>query len=92
VIRFSQSLMREMLFMDQLYDAVIVRPLRGLSRWALVGVIETRLIDRVVVSGSSGLARRLVWSGLRRLQNGRLQSYALLGLLTVLVIVSWMVV
>jgi NADH-quinone oxidoreductase subunit L len=92
VIRFLQSVMREMFFMDQLYDAVIVRPLRGLSRWALVGVIETRLIDRVVVSGSSGLARRLVWSGLRRLQNGRLQSYALVGLLTVLVIVSWMVV
>jgi NADH-quinone oxidoreductase subunit L len=91
-IRFSQAAMREMFYIEQFYYAVIVRPLRGLSRWALVGLIETRLIDRVVVSGSSGLARRLVWSGLRRLQNGRLQSYALLGLLTVLVIVSWMVV
>ena len=40
----------------------------------------------------SGLVRRLVWSILRRLQNGRLQSYALLGLLTVLVVVTWMVV
>jgi NADH-quinone oxidoreductase subunit L len=91
-IRFSQTAMREMFYIEQFYYAVIVRPLRGLSRWALVGLIENRLIDRVVVSGSSGLARRLVWSGLRRLQNGRLQSYALLGLLTVLVIVSWMVV
>jgi len=91
-VRFSQTVMREMFYIEQFYYAVIVRPLRGLSRWALVGLIETRLIDRVVVSGSSGLARRLVWSGLRRLQNGRLQSYALLGLLTVLVIVSWMVV
>jgi NADH-quinone oxidoreductase subunit L len=91
-IRFSQTVMREMFFIEQFYDAVLVRPLRGLSRWALVGMIENRLIDRVVVSGSSGLARRLVWSGLRRLQNGRLQSYALLGLLTVLVIVTWMTV
>jgi len=91
-IRFSQTVMREMLFVEQFYDAVLVRPIRRISSWALVGMIETRLIDRVVVSGGSGLVRRLVWSGLRRLQNGRLQSYALLGLLTVLVIVSWMVV
>ena len=90
-IRFSQTVMREMFFIEQLYDVVLVRPLRGLSRWALVGIIETRLIDRVVVSGGSGLVRRLVWSGLRRLQNGRLQSYGLLGLLAMLVIVSWMV-
>jgi len=92
VARFSQSAMREMLFVEEAYRIVLIRPLRGISRWALVGLIETRLIDRVVVSGGSGLVRRMVWSGLRRLQNGRLQSYALLGLLTVLVIVSWMVV
>ena len=91
-IRFLQSVMREMFFIEQLYEVVLIRPLRGVSRWALEGMIETRLIDRVVVSGGSGLLRRLVWSGLRRIQNGRLQSYALLGLLTVLVIVSWMVV
>jgi NADH:ubiquinone oxidoreductase subunit 5 (subunit L)/multisubunit Na+/H+ antiporter MnhA subunit len=90
-LRFSQGVMREMFYIEQFYEVAIVRPLRGLSRWALVGVIETNLIDRIVVSGGSGLARRLVSSGLRRLQNGRLQSYALLGLLTVLVIVSWMV-
>lgn len=90
-VRFLLTVMREMFFIEQLYDAVLVRPLRGLSRWALVGIIETRLIDRVVVSGGSGLVRRLVWSGLRRLQNGRLQSYTLLGLLALLVIVSWMI-
>jgi NADH-quinone oxidoreductase subunit L len=90
-LRFSLGVMREMFYIEQFYEVAIVRPLRGLSRWALVGVIETNLIDRIVVSGGSGLARRLVSSGLRRLQNGRLQSYALLGLLTVLVIVSWMV-
>ena len=90
-VRFSQNVMREMFYVEQFYEAVLVRPLRGLSRWALVGVIETNLIDRVFVSGGSGLVKRLVWSGLRRLQNGRIQSYLLLGLLTLLVIVSWMI-
>jgi NADH:ubiquinone oxidoreductase subunit 5 (subunit L)/multisubunit Na+/H+ antiporter MnhA subunit len=82
--------MREMFFIESFYDIVLVRPIRRVSRWALVGGIETRLIDRIVVSGGSGLVRRMVWGGLRRLQNGRVQSYALLGLLTVLVVVSWM--
>ena len=40
-----------------------------------------------LVLGTQGL----VWSGLRRVQSGRLQSYALLGILTVLVVVTWMV-
>ena len=84
--------MREVFFIERLLDAVIVRPLRWVSRWALVGGIETRLIDRIVVSGGSGLVRRLGWSTLRRLQNGRLQSYALLGLLSALVAIVWMVV
>ncbi len=91
-LRILKNAMREMFYVEKFYDFVLVRPLRSLSRWALVGLIETRLIDRVVVSGGSGLVRRAVWGGLRRLQNGRLQSYALLGLLTVLVIVTWMVV
>jgi NADH-quinone oxidoreductase subunit L len=89
--RFLVEALREILFLDRLYELILVRPLRRLSSRALEGGIERRLLDRVVVSGSAGLARRMVWSGLRRLQNGRLQSYALLGILTVLVVVTWMV-
>ena len=84
--------LREMFYVERLYAFVLVRPLREISRWALVGGIEQRLIDRVVVTGGSGLVRRVVWSGLRRLQNGRLQSYALLGLLAAVVVVTWMVI
>jgi NADH-quinone oxidoreductase subunit L len=90
-IRISIESMREMLYIEKFYDVGIVRPLRWLSQVAVVGGIENQLINRVVVSGGSGLFRRIVWGVLRRLQNGRLQSYALLGLLTVLVVVTWMV-
>ena len=91
-IVFTLNSMREVFFIEQAYGLVLVRPLRRLSQVALAGAIENQLINRIVVSGGSGLIRRLVWSVLRRLQNGRLQSYALLGLLTVVVVVSWMVV
>jgi NADH-quinone oxidoreductase subunit L len=90
-VRVAIGAMREMFFFERLYEIVLVRPLRGVSRRALAGGIEQNLIDHLVVSGGSGLFRRMVWSGLRRLQNGRLQSYALLGLLTVVVVVTWMV-
>ena len=91
MIRLSVTSMREMFFIEEAYGIILVRPLRRLSRVVLAGGIENQLIERVVLSGGSGLVRRLVWSVLRRLQNGRLQSYALLGLLTVLVVVTWMV-
>jgi NADH-quinone oxidoreductase subunit L len=90
-LRFAIETMREMFFIEEFYRIVLVRPLRAVSRWALVAGIEERLLDRVVVTGGSGLVRRFIWTGLRRIQNGRLQSYALLGLLTVLVVVTWMV-
>jgi NADH-quinone oxidoreductase subunit L len=91
-LRIASTTMREMFFVEEFYRSLLVRPLRAVSRWALVGGIEQRLLDRVVVTGGSSLLRRTVWNGLRRIQNGRLQSYALLGLLTVLVVVTWMVV
>ncbi|MEE8166219.1 MAG: proton-conducting transporter membrane subunit, partial [Myxococcota bacterium] len=90
-LRVAMNAMREMLFIEKIYDVLFVRPLRAASSWALVAGIEQRLLDRMVVAGGSGLVRRLVWSGLRRVQSGRLQSYALLGILTVLVVVTWMV-
>ena len=92
VLRGTIEAMREMLYIERGYLLLLVRPLRRLSQFALVRGIETQLIDRVVVSGGSGLGRQIVWNLFRRLQNGRLQSYTLLGLLTVLVVVSWMVV
>lgn len=84
--------LREGLYVEGLLLGIFVRPLRRLSQVALARGIETGLIDRVVVSGGSGLVRRTVWSLLRRLQNGRMQSYALLGLLTAVVLVTWMAV
>ena len=82
---------REVFYIEQGFQVLLVRPLRWLSSMALARGIENQLIDRIVVTGGSGLIRRAVWSLLRRLQNGRLQSYTLLGLLTVLVVVFWMV-
>ena len=89
---FATRWMREMFFIERAYQVLLVRPVRRLSELALARGIENQLIDRLVVSGGSGLVRGAVWGLLRRVQNGRMQSYTLLGLLTVLVVVTWMVV
>lgn len=88
--RWVLDALREMLFIEALYARVLVRPVRMLSRWGLEVAIEQRLLDRVVVSGGSSLVRRSVWSVLRRIQNGRMQSYALLALLGMLAVLSFM--
>jgi len=91
-IRVATDWMREVFYIERAAQIFLVRPIRWLSQEALARGIENQLIDRVVVTGGSGLVRQTVWSVLRRLQNGRLQSYTLIGLLTVLVVVTWMVV
>ena len=90
-VRVGTLWMREMFYFERAYQILLVRPLRRLSELALARGIETQLIDRVVVSGGAGLVRGAVWGVLRRVQNGRMQSYTLLSLLTVLVVVTWMV-
>jgi NADH-quinone oxidoreductase subunit L len=90
-LRSTAGLFRETLHLEALVSYLVVRPLRSLARVALERGVEGQLIDRLVVSGSVGLVRRTIWVLLRRIQNGRLQSYMLLGLLTVVVVVTWMV-
>lgn len=86
----ATGVLREAFFVEQGIDRLLVRPLRGFSRMLLAGVVEARILDRVVVSGGAGVARRMVWSGLRRLQNGRVQSYAMLGVIALLLSVAWL--
>ena len=69
-VRVSTLWMREMFFFEHAYRVLLVRPVRRLSEFALARGIEGQLIDRLVVSGGSGLLRGAVWGTLRRIQNG----------------------
>lgn len=73
-------------YIDELYGAVIVRPLWAAARtiWRL---IDVELIDTVCVRGSAWLVRGVALYVLRPLQNGDTQRYATamaLGLATLL--------
>ena len=84
--RFATPL-RRAFFVDELYDATIVRPVGVLARAALG--IDRRGIDATAVG--SGRAAVLLGMGLRRLQTGNVQTYLsalVVGMLVVVVSVS----
>jgi NADH-quinone oxidoreductase subunit L len=72
-------------YVDEVYDAAIVQPIRIVSEQALWKGLDTRVIDRSV-NGVADIVRGLA-EGLRRLQTGSVRVYAaslLLGVVFVL--------
>jgi NADH-quinone oxidoreductase subunit L len=66
-------------YIDELYDAVIVRPVMWVSRVLLWRVMDQGVIDGVAVNGSAKLSRGLGWLG-SRLQTGQVGMYVVLFL------------
>jgi NADH-quinone oxidoreductase subunit L len=80
------KLLLEKYRVDELYDAVLVRPLMWMSRVVLWKGLDSGAIDGAGVNGSAALARGLGWLG-SRLQTGQLGTYVVvfvLGALAVL--------
>jgi NADH-quinone oxidoreductase subunit L len=65
-------------YIDEIYQALLVRPLVGLSRWILWRGVDQGLIDGAGVKGSAALARGLGWLG-SRLQTGNLGVYVVVS-------------
>jgi NADH-quinone oxidoreductase subunit L len=61
-------------YVDEIYDALIVRPLLRFSDRVLWKDVDQGMIDRGGVEGSAGLARALGWIG-TRLQTGQVGVY-----------------
>jgi NADH-quinone oxidoreductase subunit L len=70
---FARVLFRKY-YVDEIYHALLVRPLVGLSRLVLWKGVDQGLVDGAAVNGSAALARGLGWLG-SRLQSGQLGFY-----------------
>ena len=75
---FARVLFRKY-YVDELYHALIVRPLVGISRLVLWKGVDQGLIDGLGANGSASLARGLGWIG-SRLQSGQLGFYVVVFL------------
>ncbi len=78
------------LYVDELYDATIVRPLVWLSDRVLARRIDAGLIDGVAVNGSARVIRGLAAHGLKYIQSGLAQGYLLLMIIGTFAIVLYM--
>jgi NADH-quinone oxidoreductase subunit L len=66
-------------YVDEIYDAVIVRPLVWLSRFVLWKGVDQGVVDGAAVNGTARLSRGLGWLG-SRLQTGQVGVYIVLFL------------
>ena len=74
-------------YVDEIYDAALVRPVVGTSRGLLWRGIDVGLIDGLGVNGTGYLARFVGWVG-SQLQSGQLGTYAWVLALGVLVVLG----
>jgi len=72
---------------DELYDAIIVRPVMWLSREVLWKIVDARIVDGVLVNGTAAASRAAGWLG-SRLQTGEVGVYVVLFVIGVLAVVG----
>jgi NADH-quinone oxidoreductase subunit L len=86
---FVHKLLLNKYWVDELYDAAVIRPIHGLARF-LWKVVDVVIIDTLFVNGSAFVVE-LTGDFLRFLQTGNVRNYALsvaLGIL-ILAVVLW---
>jgi NADH-quinone oxidoreductase subunit L len=66
-------------YVDELYDAIVVRPVEWLSRMVLWRGVDQGVVDGAAVNGAAALSR-LLGGGLRLLQTGQVGLYVVLFL------------
>jgi NADH-quinone oxidoreductase subunit L len=74
-------------YVDELYDAVIVRPVLWVSRTLLWRVVDVGVVDGAGVNGAAVVSRALGWLG-SRLQTGELGFYVVVFVVGVIAVLS----
>jgi len=69
-------------YVDEVYDALIVRPVMWLSREVLWKIVDQRIVDGLLVNGTAKAAQAAGWLG-SRLQTGEVGAYVVLFVLGV---------
>src|SRR5205823_3779086 len=77
--------LRNKWYIDEIYDALIVRPLTWLSRDVLWKRVDQQAIDGAAVNGAARGARALGWAN-RWLQTGQVGTYVAIFVIGVLLI------
>jgi NADH-quinone oxidoreductase subunit L len=77
-------------YVDEIYDALIVRPTVLISDKLLFRVVDAGLIDGLGINGTARLVRGLAANGLKYVQTGFTQSYVILMLVGAVAIIGYL--
>jgi NADH-quinone oxidoreductase subunit L len=77
-------------YVDEIYDALIVRPLVAISDRVLYRVVDAGVIDGVGANGTARAVRGIAAHALKYTQSGLSQGYLVTMVFGALVIVVWM--
>ena len=89
--RGLHQLLVEKYYVDELYDAVLVRPLVWISDRVLFRGVDAGLIDGLAVNGSARGVRGVAETGLKYLQSGLAQGYVVMMVVGAAAIVAYLV-
>ncbi len=79
------------LWIDEVYDALIVRPLVALADRVLYRGIDVGLIDRRLVEGSANSVWGFAQSGLKYVQSGLAQAYLLMVVAGTVAVLAYLI-
>jgi len=77
-------------YIDELYDAVVVRPLVAVSDHVLFRIVDARLIDGIGINGTARGIRAIAENGLKYAQSGLTQSYVFFMIVGAMAIVGYL--
>ncbi|MDP2866078.1 MAG: NADH-quinone oxidoreductase subunit L, partial [Elusimicrobiota bacterium] len=75
-------------YVDEMYGFLVIKPLRFVSDKVLFQLVDAGLIDGVIVNGSAN-ASYSAGKALAKVQNGRLDIYALIFAIGVALMLYW---
>ena len=84
------QLLENKYYVDEVYDAAVVQPIKQASRGVLWKFIDVRLIDGAV--NGAGLLAGLLGSAMRYLQSGLARSYVAVLVLGALLIIGYFII
>ena len=85
------QLLKEKYYVDELYDALIVRPLVRVSDRILYRAIDAEAIDGYAVNGPARAVRAFAADSLKYVHSGLAQGYLIVMLVGSAAIVGWLV-
>jgi NADH-quinone oxidoreductase subunit L len=90
-VRLLYGVVYHRYFVDEIYDALIIRPLVRVSDRFLFRTVDARVIDGVGVNGTARLVRGAADRGLKFLQTGLTQSYVFAMIVGSIAIIAYLV-